>query len=110
MTIWVKEIPDKITVKSVSVWTKPGIEIKPFIELNCIQYKDYVIVSRADADFTFFESFYNASVLIYEDFFQKISNSIIMEITYNYDYYYLKNALSAAKKDDIIYFIMKKRL
>lgn len=101
MIIWVKEIPDKMTVKSVSVWTKPSIEIRPLIGLESIQYGDYIIISKTDMDFNFFEPFSLCSVLVYEDFFHKISNNVIVEISYNFDYYYLKNAISASKREEI---------
>jgi hypothetical protein len=98
MKIYVKELSKILTEQMVCVWIKSNIS-------TCIyngeytSYEDYVIISKYDEEKSITG---DATVLIYEDFFELFAQKITAEIDYNYDYYYLDNAINEAKKRLII--------
>lgn len=97
MMVWVKEIPDKFTVGTIRIWIKDEIDVCPYLD-ETTSFNDYVVLSEEDSDVHING---DARVLIYEDFSEKITQSIIHEINYNYDYYYLRNAIRECKKSNI---------
>lgn len=78
------------------------MEIKGFTKDTYLNNDDIIIVSKFD-DAPLLSAEY--SILIYEDLVKTITDSIAKDIQYNYDYYYLKNALEEAKSPmvDTIY-------
>ena len=104
MTIWVKEYQPILTLHAVSLLIKEKNTVKPFLSLDPICIEDIIIVSKEDRS-TSDVNFMSFIVICYEEYFENISNNIIQEFQYNYDYYYLKNALahaSSAQCDTII--------
>lgn len=95
MNIYVKEFKDIITLKSISIWVKKEISLLPFASLTDVKANDIIIISNFDTTFSK-EDLSDYTFLIYEDFLDKIKKNIIQEYNYNYDYYYLKNALIQA--------------
>ena len=98
MIVYVKEC-QYVSLKDIVTWIKNGIAVQPFKSKADVRENDVVIMSNRDEDTDIRLTMNN--VLIYEDFFEKVSSSIIQEFCYNHDYYYLKNALSRAKESDI---------
>jgi len=98
LIVYVKEC-QYVSLKDIVTWIKNGIAVQPFKSKADVRENDVVIMSNRDEDTDIRLTMNN--VLIYEDFFEKVSSSIIQEFCYNHDYYYLKNALSRAKESDI---------
>ncbi len=98
MTIWVKEYKELLTIDALSLWIRDGLLIKQFVNFKDIGTEDVLIVSKSDLDIQH-DIIYKYNVLIYEGVLNDIANNIIEEIKYNYDYYYLKNAIDYAKNE-----------
>lgn len=100
MTIYIKECA-KMNLDTVRHWFKKNISIKPFISLDTVKINDLVVISNTEDDdfYNNNRSYYN--IIAYEDFSNKIVSNINQEFQNNYDYYYLKNALSAAADPNI---------
>ena len=94
--IYVKEFR-YLTVNTVKEWVKHEYNVVTYHE-EITSYNDYVVVSRGDEKKNIYG---NAVVIIYEDFFGSIVQCMTAELTYNYDYYYLNNALQESKRDYI---------
>lgn len=100
MIVYVKE-SFAINVNTIMPWFKKTINIMPLSSLDDVKTNDIIVISKADEDFCNNDlSGYN--IVIYEDFCEKISLNIIKEFQDNYDYYYLKNALSVATNPNTI--------
>lgn len=99
MIIWVKELANVLTINSISTLFKKDVSIEPFYTFDGISLDDIIIISKKDSvtesDFVLY------TTLIYENFIEKIYSNITEEFQYNYDYYYLKNALRQAKNPSI---------
>lgn len=94
MTVWVKEFADYLTTNDVLMLTQADILVRPFVSTDCIEPPDVIVISGHDSvSETDFSPF---TVLVYEVFFEKMSQNAISEYLYNHDYYYLKNALTYA--------------
>lgn len=91
MIVWVKELTGTLSLDSLSVWMKKNINFQSYVNLDCVHAEDIIIISvkdtKKESDFAPYK------VLIYEEVFETISQNVLEEIRYNYDYYYLKNAL-----------------
>lgn len=98
MIVYIKEYPGKLTQSTVRVWIKDFIPVSLY-NGECTSYQDYVIISKYDNHKNITG---DATILIYEDFFESFSQNILEEINYNYDYYYLYNALEEAKNNTAI--------
>lgn len=100
MTIYVKE-GFAINLNSAMHWFKKNINIEPLRSLDAVKADDIIVISNAaDEDFCD-NNLSDYNVIIYEDFLEKISVNIVQEFRYNYDYYYLKNALCTAQNASI---------
>lgn len=98
MVIWVKEF-NTITVGSVRIWIKNEIPVLQY-KSNLIEREDYIIISREDTDVQS-DNFKYGTILLYEDMLEKITKYVFQAIGYNYDYYYLRNAMDIAKNSNI---------
>ena len=83
MIVYIKEYPGKLTQATVRVWIKDFIPVSLY-NGECTSYQDYVIISKYDNHKNITG---DATILIYEDFFESFSQNILEEINYNYDYY-----------------------
>ncbi len=84
----------------VRPWFKNSIIIQPLYRIEDVDStSDIIVISNADNTINF--DFPNYNIMVYEDFFEKISRNIIQEFQYNYDCYYLKNALLHSSKSNI---------
>lgn len=97
MIVYVKELADCLTVDTLRVWIKDEILVCPY-KGEDTAFADYVIVSKNDANTDIVG---DATMLVYEDFFERFTNNILEELGYNYNYYYLYNAIQEGKKDHI---------
>ncbi len=99
MIIWVKEVADRVTVKKVRAFVNNDAIIEPFVDMEAVGPEDCIIVSKTDNAIP--SSFFVNAVIVYEDVFEAVTKNILEEVAYNYDYYYLKNALSASQNENI---------
>lgn len=100
MIVYVKEC-FAINLNTIMPWFKKTINIMPLSSFDAVKTNDIIVMSNADDDFCDNDlSGYN--IVIYEDFCEKITLNIIQAFQYNYDYYYLKNALSIATNSNTI--------
>ena len=100
MILWVKEYGDKLTLQQVSLLTKKEISVKVLEKVEMITNQDVVVVTNADPSLKS-EDFYRYTVLVYEEVFQALTENILDELHYHYDYHYLKNALSKSTNSQI---------
>ena len=97
MIIYVKEYKNALTVAMIKVWIKQEIQVVAYCGESTLD-DDYVVVSKYDKEMRLYGT---ARVIEYEDLFDHITQCMLCELKYNYDYYYLRNALTEAKKDHI---------
>lgn len=97
MIVWIKEYEGVIDVKSVSMLIRDSIETKMLMNLGDVNDNDIIIMSRMDSE----DLLNQFNILIYEDFFEKISVNVVREYKNNYDYYYLKRILEKGKDGNI---------
>lgn len=71
------------------MWVKETIHIKAFFSLTEMNVNDIIFISESD-----FSPF---TTIVYENFIQKIYYQVMQAYQYDYDYYYIKNALAYAK-------------
>lgn len=100
MILWVKEYGDKLTLQQVSLLTKKEISVKVLEKVEMITNQDVVVVTNADPSLKS-EDFYRYTILVYEEVFQALTENILDELHYHYDYHYLKNALSKSTNSQI---------
>lgn len=96
MTVWIKELQDKFEVSNVAEWVNKDVEIRIFEDIDKVQIEDVVIISKEDIVTE--EDFIPFTVIVYEEYFEKIACNIMQENEANFDYYYLKNALAKARE------------
>ncbi len=100
MIVWIKEHEGVFNQKSISMWFRSDIPIKKFTDISEIEEQDILIVCRVDfAEVARYRYQYN--IYVYEELVQKIYENIIQEYLYNYDYYYLRNAINACMEQKI---------
>lgn len=100
MIVWIKEHEGVFNQKSISIWFRSDIPIKKFTDISEIEEQDILIVCRVDfAEVARYRYQYN--IYVYEELVQKIYENIIQEYLYNYDYYYLRNAINACMEQKI---------
>ena len=100
MIVWIKEHERVFNQKSISMWFRSDIPIKKFTDISEIEEQDILIVCRVDfAEVARYCYQYN--IYVYEELVQKIYENIIQEYLYNYDYYYLRNAINACMEQKI---------
>lgn len=100
MIVWIKEHERVFNQKSISMWFRSDIPIKKFTDISEIEEQDILIVCRVDfAEVVRYRYQYN--IYVYEELVQKIYENIIQEYLYNYDYYYLRNAINACMEQKI---------
>ena len=100
MIVWIKEHERVFNQKSISMWFRSDIPIKKFTDISEIEEQDILIVCRVDfAEVARYRYQYN--IYVYEELVQKIYENIIQEYLYNYDYYYLRNAINACMEQKI---------
>lgn len=99
MTIWVKELSGKLTIKHIQLWVKQDVNIQVFHTCEDLAVGDLIMLSKYDlanrSDFLPFIP------IVYEDFMEIIFANINKEIEDNYNYYYLKEALEQGGKSFI---------
>lgn len=95
MNIYVKEFSGILSVNAIIPWIKKRHVVLPLESILKVSIDDIIIISRFDSSISQ-ENILKYTIFIYEDFFEKISLNIIQEHQYNYDYYYLKHALTNA--------------
>lgn len=94
MIIWVKEVAGILDVNKIMMWIKRDVEVKKLGAMEDASQGDIIIVSKAEViDAEMLRMF---RIVIYEEFFDTVLQSICQELDYAYDYYYLKNAMAKA--------------
>ena len=91
MLVWIKEY-NTLTTQSFSLYAKNEISIKKFISPNLLKYSDILIVSNKDPDISHLDAS-SCTLVYYEEIYDKLCSNLISEFLYNYDYYFLKNAI-----------------
>lgn len=91
MTVWVKEY-NRLTLQSISTYARNQISVKKFISSDIINFSDILIVSNQDTDVSL-TGFSLCTLVYYEEIYNKLCSSLVSEFLYNYDYYFLKNAI-----------------
>lgn len=97
MNVWVKEIPEVLTISMVKKWVKEAVNLKLFsydVNIDCM---DVLIISKQEKN----ENLPLCNMVIYEEILQEISLNILQEYKNNYDFYYLQHALLEAKQKSI---------
>ena len=82
MIIYVKEYKNVLTVSTIKVWIKHEIPVVAYCGESTLD-DDYVVVSKYDKEMPLYGM---ASVIEYEDLFDRITQCILNELKYNYDY------------------------
>lgn len=100
MVVWVKEHGENFTKRTMELWVKEKIKVQKFTSIQVVDIMDVIVVSQKDKDIDCID-FERYTVLVYEEFFEKISKNIIQEHQYNYDFYYLKYALEKACMEEV---------
>lgn len=98
MNIYVKECP-AMDVASLVPWFKKTNAVQVLDNTETLKDGDIIVISNTDKNIKFNLSEYN--VIVYEDIFEKIAANILEEYRYNYDFYYIKNALKNAANANI---------
>lgn len=98
MRIWIKEIPNILTISKISYCLKKDFPILPLVSYEDITNNDIIIISQMDDSAAILQSHCNCPVLVYEDYIQTVFSNAIREVEQYYDFYYLKNAIAAAKQ------------
>lgn len=96
MTVWIKELKEKFEVSNVAAWIYKNVAIRVFEDIDKVQIEDVIIISKEDIVTE--RDFIPFTVIVYEEYFEKIACNIMRENEANFDYYYLKNALAKAKE------------
>lgn len=97
MILYVKEFADCLSIEKIREWIKNEIPICVYNGENT-SFDDYVLVSKNDEKTGVIGE---ATILEYEDLFERVSNSLLEELKYNYNYYYLNCAIQEGKKSTI---------
>ena len=100
MKVWVKEYDNILTAEMIRIWIRSNIEVLTFRGYQYMSEDDLLIVTISDLSVEK-EKFYLYRIVQYEEIFTKLTKAIIEECEYNYDYYYLKNTLQAAREPNI---------
>lgn len=91
MIVYVKEC-SAFNINKCVPWFKKTNMIRPLNRIEDVNnISDIIVISNTDNNIKFDLSSYNT--MVYEEFYEKILINIVQECQYNYDYYYLKNAL-----------------
>lgn len=101
MTIWIKELDNILTINKISYCIKKEVTLLPFVSYDNVTYNDIILVSKKDSLPSLPQNHSGCTILIYEDCIQTIYSNVIQEVNLNFDYYYLKNAILAAKHPSI---------
>ena len=99
MVVWIKELEGVLSVDTISVWMKENIDVQPYKGLESVKAGDIVMISAKDAAKA--SDFEPYKVLLYEETCETLSQNVLEECHYHYDYYYIKNALIRAKNPRI---------
>lgn len=100
MVVWVKEYLNVLTKKTLEVWLKKNIEIKLFRGFENVNLVDLIIVSDKDKEIN--ANLHNEyNIIVFEETVDAISKQIIKHVYNNFDYYFIKNALDAARTSEI---------
>lgn len=97
MVVWVKEYQD-LTKKMLNIWLKKNIKLELFNGIEYVNSRDIIVVSCRDESID--EDLHNQyNVIVYEETIDIISRQITNYINENFDYFYMKNAISQGKKN-----------
>lgn len=100
MTVWVKECGTNFTKGTIELWLKDGVDVKIYESIHSVDISDIVVISENDSDIEGIDAELY-TVLVYEEYFQKITQNVIREYNYNYDFYHLRHALERACKPEV---------
>ena len=95
MKVYVKEFLDTLTIEMMIPWVSKNVCLLPLHSFAEASVGDIVIVSRLDSSVMRREEL-ECTIIICEEIFEKILLNVRREYHYNYDYYYMKNALEEA--------------
>ena len=95
MKVYVKEFLDTLTIEMMIPWVSKNVCLLPLHSFAVVSVGDIVIVSRLDSSVMRREEL-ECTIIICEEIFEKILLNVRREYHYNYDYYYMKNALEEA--------------
>lgn len=96
MKVWVKECSGDFNLKMVSRWVRKGISVESLTERAEIAANDIVLYSANDK--TVIKGQLPDNAVLFENVFQPLTVSATRELTYNFDLYYLQQALARAKQ------------
>lgn len=96
MKVWVKECGEELNRTKVLHWVRKGIPVETLTERAEVAVDDVVLYSTGDKTVRR-EQLPNRAVL-YEEVFHPLMVSATRELTYNFDLYYLQQAIARAKQ------------
>lgn len=96
MKVWVKECGGDFNLKMVSRWVRKGISVESLTERAEVAVNDIVLYSANDK--TVIKGQLPDNAVLFENVFQPLTVSATRELTYNFDLYYLQQALARAKQ------------
>lgn len=99
MIVYVKEKENALSIEVLEKLVKSNVILKRYCFGANLQKEDFLMVSRTEEIKEM--EINNDQIVVYEDVFEEILESVFKEIGYNFDYYYLKNAIQAAEDSAI---------
>lgn len=96
MIVYVKELENVLQIENIKNFMRNTIELKKYDSKVALGIKDILLVSQQDEIEAMKEL--QEQIVVYEDIFNRIIQSVFKEYQYNGDYYYYKNAIKKAKE------------
>lgn len=97
MVVYVKE--DVLSIEKIKHFVRENVILRSYKNGVKLKAEDFLMISRQRKTNDF--EVEQKQILIYEDLFEQVLESVIKECNYNFDYYYLKNAILKAEKTAI---------
>lgn len=96
MKVWVREYGNEFNMETVLRWVRKGIPVEILTEHAEIAPNDIVLHTVDDKSIT--EGTLPDNAVPYENVFQPLAESAAKELMYNFDLYYLRQAIARAKQ------------
>lgn len=97
-TIWVKELGGVLDLEKARGYIRKSVIIKKYVDAKYVSEDDIIMVSIKDSDIPDKNRYY---VLIFEECADRILKNVIGDILQNYDEYYYRMSLQAAKNPNV---------
>lgn len=97
-TIWVKELGGVLDLEKARGYIRKSVIKKKYVDAKYVSEDDIIMVSIKDSDIPDKNRYY---VLIFEECADRILKNVIGDILQNYDEYYYRMSLQAAKNPNV---------